>query len=158
MKRIICLILLLMVSFTGCGSTKTEFLFKDLGFKTEIDFGESVTVSHENKTLLVCDLDSGDSIGVISADKIEGKSINEIFDFYVGSGEGIKKTNISDNLIYFDYQNEIDSVYIDNRVEKMYCFIFYEENTGAVLYGRFFENSERDYVISLAKSIEVARK
>ena len=44
---------------------------------------------------------------------------------------------------------------LGERVDKMYCFIFYDEATGMMLYGRFFENSERDYVISLAKSIEV---
>ena len=77
-----------------------------------------------------------------------------IFAFSLPLGEKTK-TELSDDLIFVEIINKVDSVALGERVDKAYCFIFYDESTGALLFGRFSENSERDYVISLAKSIEV---
>ena len=71
---------------------------------------------------------------------------------------GLTQKELSDKLIFVEIINTVDSVVQGERVEKIYCFIYYDESTGALLFGRFSENSERDYVISLAKSIEVVKK
>ena len=118
---------------------------------------EAIRVSQDNDIMLVSDIKNNDAIGVISIVKEEGMNIDEIYDTYIiGDGERTK-TVFSDELIFVEIINKVDSVVLGERVDKMYCFIFYDESTGTLLFGRFFENSERDHVISLAKSIEVLK-
>ena len=152
---LVFLCLLMCLTFVGCGYEKELFVFEDLEIKVKMQLGEHASASHDNNTLLINNAEKGHSLGVISVDKQKDKNINEIYDVYiVGDGEKIKK-ELSDKLIFVEIINTVDSVVQGERVEKIYCFIYYDESTGALLYGRFFENSERDYVISLAKSIEV---
>ncbi len=160
MKKLLAILLCLVLClfFVGCNSKKEIFVFDNLGIEVKMQIDETISVSQDNNTMLISDIKNNDAIGVISVAKEEGKNINEIYDTYIiGDGERTE-TELSDNLIFVEIINRVDSVVLGERVDKMYCFIFYEENTGAVLYGRFFENSERDYVISLAKSIEVVKK
>ena len=150
---LICLVM--CVLFVGCENEKESFVFDDFGIEVKMQIDETIIVSQDNNAMLISDIKSNDAIGVISVVKEKGKNINEIYDKYiVGDGERTK-TELSDNLIFVEIINRVDSVVHGERIDKMYCFIFYEENTDAVLYGRFFESNERDYVISLAKSIEV---
>ncbi len=152
---LICLVM--CVFFVGCNSTKEIFVFDNLGIEVKMQIDETISVSQDNNSMLISDIKNNDAIGVISVAKEEGKNINEIYDNIIGDGERTE-IELSDNLIFVEIINRVDSVVLGERVDKMYCFIFYEENIGALLYGRFFENSERDYVISLAKSIEVVKK
>ncbi len=150
---LICLVM--CVLFVGCENEKESFVFDDFGIEVKMQIDETIIVSQDNNAMLISDIKSNDAIGVISVVKEEGKNINEIYNMYIiGDGERTK-TELSDNLIFVEIINRVDSVVHGERIDKMYCFIFYEENTDAVLYGRFFESNERDYVISLAKSIEV---
>ena len=145
------------VFFVGCEDGKECFVFNDLGIEVKMKIDETISVSYENNTMLISNNKNNEDIGVISVVKEKGKSINEIYDTYItGRGERTK-TVLSDELIFVEIINKVDSVALGERVDKMYCFIFYDENTGAVLYGRFFENSERDYVIILARTIEVEK-
>ena len=160
MKKALTLFMCLIVCFTfaGCGNEKETFSFEDLGFVVKMQIDETISVSHTDKTMLISNSENNENIGVISVVKEKGKNINEIYDTYIiGDGEKIK-TELSDNLIFVEIINKVDSVALGERVDKAYCFIFYDESTGALLFGRFSENSERDYVISLAKSIEVVKK
>ena len=157
MKKLsaIFLCILFCLTLISCKSEKETFVFDDLKIEVKMQVGENVRATHENTTMLFTNAEKGYYLGVVSVVKEEGKNINEIYDTYIiGDGEKTK-TELSDNLIFIDISNKIDSVVLGERVDKMYCFIFYDEATGMMLYGRFFENSERDYVISLAKSIEV---
>ena len=157
MKKLSAIFLRILFCLTliSCKSEKETFVFDDLKIKVKMQVGENVRATHENTTMLFTNAEKGYDLGVVSVVKEEGKNINEIYDTYIiGDGEKTK-TELSDNLIFIDISNKIDSVVLGERVDKMYCFIFYDEATGMMLYGRFFENSERDYVISLAKSIEV---
>ena len=157
MKKLSAIFICLVIglTFISCKSEKETFVFDDLKIKVKMQVGEHARATHENTTMLFNKNEKGYDLGVVSVVKEEGKNINEIYDTYIiGDGE-ITKTELSDNLIFIDISNKIDSVVLGERVDKMYCFIFYDEATGTMLYGRFFENSERDYVISLAKSIEV---
>ena len=82
-----------------------------------------------NKFWVISDIKSNDAIGVISVAKEEGKNINEIYNMYIiGDGERTK-TELSDNLIFVEIINKVESVVHGERIDKMYCFIFYEENT-----------------------------
>ena len=160
MKKALTLFMCLIVCFTfaGCGNEKETFSFADLGFVVKMQIDETISVSHTDKTMLISNSENNEAIGVISVVKEEANDINEIYNTYVtGNGEKTK-TQLSDNLIFVEIKNQVDSVVLGERVDKMYCFIFYDESTGTLLFGRFFENSERDYVISLAKSIEVVKK
>ena len=157
MKNKVCLLLsiLFLLLCVGCSESKTKFVFSNFGIEVKMQIDETIIVSQDNNAMLISDIKSNDAIGVISVAKEEGKNINEIYNMYIiGDGERTK-TELSDNLIFVEIINRVDSVVHGERIDKMYCFIFYEENTDAVLYGRFFESNERDYVISLAKSIEV---
>ena len=147
------------VFFVGCEDGKECFVFNDLGIEVKMKIDETISVSYENNTMLISNNNkNNEDIGVISVVKEKGKSINEIYDTYItGRGERTK-TVLSDDLIFVEIINKVDSVFLGERVDKMYCFIFYDKNEETVLYGRFFENSERDSVISLAKSIEVVKK
>ena len=150
---LICLVMCVFI--VGCENEKESFVFDDFGIEVKMQIDETIIVSQDNNAMLISDIKSNDAIGVISVVKEKGKSINEIYDTYItGRGERTK-TVLSDELIFVEIINKVDSVILGERIDKMYCFIFYEENTDAVLYGRFFESNERDYVISLAKSIEV---
>ncbi|MBQ5590821.1 MAG: hypothetical protein IIU65_03995 [Clostridia bacterium] len=152
----ICLVM--CVFFVGCEDGKESFVFNDLGIEVKMKIDETISVSHDNNTMLISNNKNNEDIGVISVVKEKEKSINEIYDTYIiGDGERIK-TELSDNLIFVEITNKVDSVALGKRLDKAYCFIFYDESTGALLFGRFFENSERDYVISLAESIEVVKK
>ena len=157
MKNKVCLLLsiLFLLLCVGCSESKTKFVFSNFGIEVKMQIDETIIVSQDNNAMLISDIKSNDAIGVISVAKEEGKNINEIYNMYIiGDGERTK-TELSDNLIFVEIINRVDSVVHGECIDKMYCFIFYEENTDAVLYGRFFESNERDYVISLAKSIEV---
>ena len=159
MKKALTLFMCLIVCFifAGCGNEKETFSFVDLGFVVKIQIDETISVSHTDKSMLISNSENNEAIGVISLVKEEVNDINEIYNTYItGNGEKTK-TELSDNLIFVEIINRVDSVVHGERIDKMYCFIFYDENTGAVLYGRFFENSERDYVISLARTIEVEK-
>ena len=146
------------VFFVGCEDEKECFVVNNLGIEVKMKIDETINVSYENNTMLISNNKNNEDIGVISVVKEKGKSINEIYDTYItGRGERTK-TVLSDELIFVEIINKVDSVILGERVDKMYCFIFYDKNEETVLYGRFFENSERDSVISLAKSIEVVKK
>lgn len=154
MKKTLSFFLCLIICFifAGCKNGKESYVFADLGIEVKMQVDETISVSRDNNGILISDIESNDAIGVISVSKEKGKNINEIYDTYIiGEGEFIK-TEISDNLIFVEV-----SAVLGERVDKMYCFIYYDENTEAVLYGRFFSNNERDYVISFAKAIEVAK-
>lgn len=160
MKKAVTLFMCLIVclTFAGCGNEKETFSFEDLEIEVKMKIDETISVSHTDNTMLISNSKNNDTIGVISVVKEKADNINEIYNICItGNGEKTK-TKLSDNLIFVEIKNKVDSVILGERVDKMYCFIFYDENTGAVLYGRFFENSKRDYVISLAKSIEVVKK
>ena len=160
MKNKACLLLSILFLFlcVGCSGSKTKFVFDDFGIEVKMQIDETISVSQDNNTMLISNIKNDDAIGVISVAKEERKNIDEICDTYIiGDGERTK-TELSDNLIFVEIINKVDSVILDERVDKMYCFIFYDKNEETVLYGRFFENSERDSVISLAKSIEVVKK
>ena len=160
MKKALTLFMCLIVCFTfaSCGNEKETFSFDDLGFMVKMQIDETISVSHTDKTMLISNSENNESIGVISVVKEEANDINEIYNaYFTGNGEKTK-TELSDNLIFVEIKNKVDSVVHGERVDKMYCFIFYDESSSILLYGRFFENSERDYVISLAKSIEVVKK
>ena len=146
------------VFFVGCEDGKECFVFNDLGIEVKMKIDETISVSYENNTMLISNNKNNEDIGVISVVKEKGKSIHEIYDTYItGRGERTK-TVLSDELIFVEIINKVDSAFLGERVDKMYCFIFYDKNEETILYGRFFENSERDSVISLAKSIEVVKK
>lgn len=157
MKKLsaIFLCILFCLTLISCKSEKETFVFDDLKIEVKMQVGENVRATHENTTMLFINAEKGYDLGVVSVVKEEGKNINEIYDTYIIGDDEITKTELSDNLIFIDISNKIDSVVLGERVDKMYCFIFYDKATGTMLYGRFFENSERDYLISLAKSIEV---
>ena len=153
---LICLVM--CVFFVGCEKEKESFVFDDFGIEVKMLLGVHARASHDNDSLIINNAEKGHYLGVISVDKQKDKNINEIYDTYIiGDGEKIKK-ELSDNLIFVEIINKVDSVALGERDDKAYCFIFYDESTGALLFGRFSENSERDYVISLAKSIEVVKK
>ena len=153
---LICLVM--CVLFVGCENEKESFVFDDFGIEVKMLLGAHAKASHDNESLIINNAEKGYYLGVISVDKQKDKNINEIYDTYIiGDGEKIK-TELSDNLIFVEIINKVDSVALGERVDKAYCFIFYDESTCALLFGRFSENSERDYVISLAKSIEVVKK
>lgn len=157
MKRVLTLFMCLIVclAFASCGNEKETFAFDDLGIEVKMKIDETISVSHDDKTMLISNSKNNEAIGVISVVKEKGNNINEIYNTYItGNGEKTK-TELSDNLVFVEIKNKVDSVVLGERVDKMYCFIFYDESTSTLLYGRFFENIERDYVISLAKSIEV---
>ena len=156
-KVYLLLSLLFLLLCVGCSESKTKFVFSNFGIEVKMQIDETISVSHTDKTMLISNSENNEAIGVISVVKEEANDINEIYNTYVtGNGEKTK-TQLSDNLIFVEIKNQVDSVVLGERVDKMYCFIFYDENTSILLYGRFFENIERDYVISLAKSIEVSK-
>ena len=160
MKKLVTIFMCLVmcVFFVGCENKKESFVFDDFGIEVRMLLGVHARASHDNDSLIINNAEKGYCLGVISVDKQIDKNINEIYDTYiVGDGEKTK-TELSDNLIFVEIINKVDSVALGERVDKAYCFIFYDESTGTLLFGRFFENSERDYVISLAKSIEVVKK
>ena len=152
----ILLCLIMCILFVGCNSTKEIFVFDNLGIEVKMQIDETINVLHDDKAMLISNIKNNDALGVISVFKEKGKNINEIYDTYITGSDEITKTELSDDLIFIDFINKVDSVMLGERVDKMYFFIFYDENTETVLYGRFFENCERDHVISLAKSIEVS--
>ena len=160
MKKVLAILLCFMVflALAGCKAEKESFRIEDLGIDVKMRPGKQANVSHENNAMLISNAENGNTLGVISVEIIEGKNIHEIYDAYIAGGAGeITKTELSDNLIFVDILNEVYSEVLGNSVDKMYCFIFYDESIGTVLYGRFFEDNERDYVIGLAKSIEVVK-
>lgn len=158
MKKItaICLAVLLIISFAGCGSNKESYLFKSMGLDVRMSPDTSMKIACDDKGIYVADIQNGSSLGVISVDKNEGKTLSEIYDTYLlGGNAKVTKNEISKKLIFADVLSETESQYVGTVVDKMYCFVFYDEKTGAVLYGRFFENCDRELVLNLAKSIEV---
>ena len=147
--------LILCLTFAGCGNKKETFAFDDLGIEVKMKIDEAISVSCDDKAMLISNSKNNEAIGVISLVKEKENNINEIYNTYItGNGEKTK-TELSDNLIFVEIENQVNSEVAGERVDKTYCFIFYDENTSTLLYGRFFENIERDYVISLAKTIEV---
>ena len=159
MKKAIGIFMCLVIGlfFVGCESEKESLVFEDLEIEVKMQVGEDKRAVQGNTVILIEDAAKGYSLGVISVDKTKGKTIDEIYDTYIVGGGEKEKTELSDNLIFIDVLNEVDSVVLGERKDKMYCFIFYDKKTGAVLYGRFFENNERDDVINLAKTIEVIK-
>ena len=159
MKKLMAIFLCLVmcIVFVGCENEKESLIFEDFGIEVQMQIDETISVSQDNNTILVSNIKDNDAIGVISVDKQNDKNINEIYDTCI-SGNGEKsKTELSDKLIFVEITNKVDSVVLGERIDKIYGFIFYDESIGAVLYGRFFQNSERDYVMNLAKSIEVVK-
>ena len=149
---VFCLCFVMCLMFVGCGYEKEAFVFDDLEFEVKMRLDEQARAAKENTTMLISNVETGSSLGVISVAKMENKNIHEIYETYIIGGGDKTKTEISDKLIFVDIMHGVDS-----EVPEMHCFIFYDEATGAVLYGRFFQNCERDYVIHLAKSIEVSK-
>ena len=158
MKKIVTVLMCLAIciAFCGCEKDKEIFVFDDFGIEVKMRTDKTVCVSHDKSSMLISDVKSGDPLGVISVDKQKDTNINKIYDLYViGDGEKIK-TELSDNLMFVEIIYKVDSVALGERDAKAYCFIFYDESTGALLFGRFFEICECDFIIDLAKSIEIA--
>ena len=157
MKRltVLCLCFVICLTVVACKSTKSEFVFEDLRIAVKMYVDDTVKVAYDDHAMLVTDAQSGDSLGVISVSRVENKNIDEIYNAYISVGKSdVVRTEISDKLIFLDVSNNVYSEVLGNSLDKVYCFIFYDKNTSAVLYGRFFESNDRNNIINLAKSIE----
>lgn len=159
MKKIsiVFMCLLICVGFVGCKNEKESFIFDDLGIEVKIEIDETISISHDKNAMLVSNIKDNATIGVISVDKQEDKTIDGIYDTYIIGGGEKTKTKLSDNLIFVEIINNPDSAILDENAQTTYCFIFYDEDTGALLFGRFFKNSKRDCLMDLAKSIEISK-
>lgn len=179
MKKIICLIfVLLLVCFSaGCNqknnvssdnisssvasidykTTEKSFDMKDFGIMVKMEIAESFEVTGEFTSLIFKNKGTEDMVGMISVSKVENSTLDKIYNSYFLSGE-IVKTKISDNLIFADVTTKGDSPVLGGNTDKTRCFLFYDKKNSIALYGRFFENCDRNMIMELAKSVKVVKK